>query len=193
MKFTLVKDDGLVGVDGEFREVPLGALDPNIRAVQWDGDKGHVEFYVGANTVLENLESFSSVIQAWYNLTPKPEPEPTLDDLKTLKKISINQSRDSEETGGFEYLGKVLDSDERSTLRITMAAMTARLALDVGQPFSIDWVTKDNSVLTLDVYQTLEMPKALAVHGLTVHGKAKYLKGKADNATSPEDLDRIVW
>jgi hypothetical protein len=117
----------------------------------------------------------------------------TLEDLKSLKRTYINQSRDLEETGGFEYLGKILDSDERSSLRITMAAMTARLSLDAEQPFSIDWTTKDNSILTLDVYQTLEMPKALAIHGLTGHGKAKYLKGLVDNATSPEELESIIW
>lgn len=46
MHITIVQHDGLVGVDGVFREVDLSTLDPAIRAIQFDTAKGtgHVEF-----------------------------------------------------------------------------------------------------------------------------------------------------
>ncbi len=33
MRVTIIADDGVVGVDGEFRDVDLSALDPDIHAV----------------------------------------------------------------------------------------------------------------------------------------------------------------
>jgi len=122
-----------------------------------------------------------------------PVPPETLEESKVTQKSLINSARDTEESNGFEYLGKILDSDERSALRITMASLTAQLSIDIGQPFSIDWTCKDNSILTLDGQQTLELPKALAIHGLTLHGKAKYLKSLIDSATTREEVKAIQW
>lgn len=46
MKITIIQDDGVVGVDGLFRQVDLTDLDENIHAVQFDSstNTGHVEF-----------------------------------------------------------------------------------------------------------------------------------------------------
>ena len=44
-------------------------------------------------------------------------------------------------------MGKTFDSDERSVLRITQAALTAMAA---GPTFTIDWTAADNSIVTLD-------------------------------------------
>jgi hypothetical protein len=124
---------------------------------------------------------------------PNQVPPETLEESKVTQKALINSARDTEESNGFEYLGKILDSDERSALRITMASLTAQLSIDIGQPFSIDWTCKDNSILTLDGQQTIEMPKALAIFGLTLHGKAKYLKSLIDSATTIEEVKAIQW
>lgn len=50
MRITIIQDDGMVGVDGVFRQVDLSELDPAIRAVQFDTLKGagHIEFDRGA-------------------------------------------------------------------------------------------------------------------------------------------------
>lgn len=193
MRLTIIRDDSHVGIDGEFRELNLTSLDPNISAVQWDGVKGHIEYYNSPNSPITSVENFSNIVQAWYNLTPPPVPPETLEESKVTQKALINSARDTEESNGFEYLGKILDSDERSALRITMASLTAQLSIDIGQPFSIDWTCKDNSILTLDGQQTIEMPKALAIHGLTLHGKAKYLKSLIDSATTIEEVKAIQW
>lgn len=193
MRLTIIKEDNSVGVDGVFRSLDLTTLDPNIRAVQWDGGKGHIEYFDSPNTVLTSLDNFSTVLQSWYNLTPPVTLPETLEESKVIQKHIINSARDTEEAAGFTYLGKSLDSDERSALRITMAAMTAQLSVDAGQPFSIDWACKDNTLLTLDGQQTIEMPKALAIHGLTLHGKAKYLKNLVDTSTTIEAVKAIQW
>ena len=43
MRVTIIRGDGVIGVDGLFKPVDLSALSPEIRAVQWNGASGHVE------------------------------------------------------------------------------------------------------------------------------------------------------
>jgi hypothetical protein len=78
MRLTIVAPDGTVGVDGEFRKVDLALLDSNIRAVQWDGTIGHIEFYDSSpNEVIDDITKFASIISAWEALTPPPPTPPT--------------------------------------------------------------------------------------------------------------------
>lgn len=193
MQLTIIRDDSVMGIDGDFRTLDLSSLDPSISAIQWNGTVGHVEYYTDPNKTIDNIEELTDLIQTWNDLTPPPPLPETLEEAKSLQKSLINSARDTEESGGFEYLGKILDSDERSALRITTASMSAQLSIDLGQPFSIDWTCKDNSILVLDGQQTIEMPKALAIHGLTMHGKAKYLKDLIDSATTIEEVKAITW
>lgn len=55
MRITIIADDGLVGIDGEFRKVDLSDLDPAIHAVQFDtvAGAGHVEFKRSAQVPLD--------------------------------------------------------------------------------------------------------------------------------------------
>ena len=59
--------------------------------------------------------------------------EPTLNELKEAKRAEINQARDEAEQGGFEYMGKVFDSDPISCQRISMAAQAMALADDTAK------------------------------------------------------------
>ena len=54
------------------------------------------------------------------------------------------------EVAGFSYLGEAFDSDQRSVQRISVASLAAQVVIEARQPFSIDWTTQDNSVVTLD-------------------------------------------
>lgn len=84
MRITVIQGDGLVGVDGVFREVDLSHLDENIHAIQFDtqAGKGHVEFDMDAqgkkpaNQDLTSFADYQWVVQAWEDAAPSPEPEP---------------------------------------------------------------------------------------------------------------------
>ncbi|SFW21812.1 hypothetical protein [Nitrosovibrio sp. Nv17] len=65
MRVTIVRDDGVVGVDGVFRRIDLSALPPGVRAVQWDGMQGHVEYDDVANTRLDTLSEFQWAVDRW--------------------------------------------------------------------------------------------------------------------------------
>lgn len=190
MRLTIIVPDSVVGVNGEFRHLDLTSLDPTIRALQWDGATGHIEFNDGkANQAITDIDSFMSLITAWNALTPPPPAPPTLEDLKAEKTTQINASRDIEEAAGFSYLNKVFDSDPLSVQRISIAAQTAQL----DPNFVIGWTAQDNTVVSLNQSQMLGMPAALAVHAYTLHEKARQLKGQVAAAASSADLDLINW
>ena len=77
MRATIIADDGVVGVDGEFRNVDLSALDANIHAVQWDGVSGHVEYRDRRpETALTDISAYQPFIDAWQDAAPPPPLPP---------------------------------------------------------------------------------------------------------------------
>lgn len=65
MKLTIIKPDGIVGVDGVFLPVGLSSLPSNLRAVQWDGEKGHEEWTDSVNTTIHSMAVYRPVYDAW--------------------------------------------------------------------------------------------------------------------------------
>ena len=113
---------------------------------------------------------------------------PTLAEAKAAAVADVNRRRDSLETQGFIHLGRVFDSDERSVLRITQAALTAQV---IGASFTIDWTAADNSVVTLDQAAMLGMPAALAMRANALHQHAAGLKAQIAAAASATALGAI--
>ena len=127
-----------------------------------------------------------------YEKLPEPEvtPEPTLDELKLLKRAEINSARDRTEQGGFEYLGKTFDSDPISCQRISTAAQAIALASD---DTAIVWTCQDNTTISLNKTQLAGLVAALAMHSNTCHQKATALKAEVEKAKSKEELEKITW
>jgi hypothetical protein len=65
MRVTIIRDDGVVGVNGIFRRVDLSALPERIRALQWNGGSGHIEYDQGANTALHDIAAFQPFVTLW--------------------------------------------------------------------------------------------------------------------------------
>lgn len=127
-----------------------------------------------------------------YEKLPEPEvtPEPTLDELKLLKRAEINSARDRTEQGGFEYLGKVFDSDMISCQRISTAAQAMAFA---QEETAIVWTCQDNTTISLNKTQLAGMVGALAQHSNSCHQKATALKAEVEKAKSKEELEKITW
>lgn len=90
MRLTIIRDDGIIGIDGEFRRVDLAELTPGIRAVQWDGVSGHIEFDASPNEIISDAAQFQPLVDAWYALTPPAPPPKALADFKADKNAEIN-------------------------------------------------------------------------------------------------------
>ena len=82
----------------------------------------------------------------------------------------------------------MFDSDERSVLRITQAALTAQV---VGAGFTIDWTAADNSTVTLNQAAMLGMPAALAMRANALHQHAAALKAQIAAAADAMALAAI--
>lgn len=77
MRVTIIRDDGVVGINGYFKTVDLSTLPEGVRAVQWVDSVGHVEYEDGPNTELDSISDFQSFIDAWGEppvVTPPPAP-----------------------------------------------------------------------------------------------------------------------
>lgn len=118
------------------------------------------------------------------------KPEPTLEKLKLTKRAEINQARDKAEQGGFEYMGKVFDSDQVSCIRMSSAAQAMQYAPDDA---TITWTCQDNSTIDLNKSQLMGLVVALAQHSNACHEKATALKAQIDICTSKEDIEAIIW
>jgi len=197
MKITIVAPDGVVGIDGEFRQIDLSALDATVHAVQYDSgnDTGHIEFTdQKPNMPLGKAKFdklFSKYIQLWKAAGILPER--TLDEIKADKRQQINSIRDNLEQAGFPYMGEVIDSNSVSVQRITIAVQAAQAAVAFGQPFSVNWTCQDNKVLALDAAGMIGMPVALATNANKIHQVARDKKSLIDAAKTAAEVEAIVW
>ena len=119
--------------------------------------------------------------------------EVPLEELKQAKREEINKARDKAEQGGFEYLGKVFDSDIVSCIRIQGAAQSMQAAAMSEEVPTITWTTQDNSTVELTAQDLLGLSVALAEWSNTCHEKATALKAQIDAAETSEELENITW
>lgn len=91
MRVTIIRDDGVVGIDGVFKKIGMATLPAGIRAVQWDGVSGHVEYDDMANAELTGISDFQEFIDAWNMPAPLPiKPAPSSDEMKAGALSRIN-------------------------------------------------------------------------------------------------------
>jgi len=117
-----------------------------------------------------------------------PDP-PTLEEVKAAKLDEINRARDAQELAGFEYLGKMFDSDDKAMKRIGTAVGAAQ----VYPAFTVEWTCADNSTITLNAEQMLFMPVAMAQYGNALHVKARELKALVEAAVTVEEVEGVSW
>lgn len=117
-------------------------------------------------------------------------PKKPLNEIKAEKRAEINTARDNAEQGGFEYMGKVFDSDQVSAQRISMAAQAMALAPDGT---TITWTCQDNSTIDLTAQELVGLVVALATWSNACHEKATALKAKIEAAQTAEELELITW
>lgn len=104
MRVTVVKEDGIVGVDGEFRAVDLSGMPPEVRIYQWEDTEGHVEYYETANTDLESIDELQAYIDLWIAAAPPPPVPLTPEEIKQIAQwriMAAYANAVSQLTGGY--------------------------------------------------------------------------------------------
>jgi hypothetical protein len=92
MRVTIIRDDGVVGVDGVFRRVDLSALPERIRALQWNGVSGHIEYDEGANKALYDIAAFQPLVELWNAATPQPSPPRSAQEMKAAALARVDRA-----------------------------------------------------------------------------------------------------
>ena len=87
MRVTIIRDDSVVGVDGIFRRVDLSALPERIRAMQWNGGGGHIEYDQGANTALHDIAAFQPFVELWKAAAAQPSDPPSARQMRAAASV----------------------------------------------------------------------------------------------------------
>lgn len=141
--------------------------------------------------------SNEDLVEEWVEVeNDDPELLNLLNEEPDLKKEKIREFktiRDQKETGGFSYLGKTFDSDEKACQRIAIAAQNALAALMTKQEFPpIEWTCQDNTTINLNAQMFLGLSAALAEHSARIHGIYNHLKILIEES-KVEELEKILW
>lgn len=65
MKLTIIEEDQIVCINGHCLRINF-ALDTAIHAVQWDGEKGEIEYKDGRlNEPIDNITSFQAIVDLY--------------------------------------------------------------------------------------------------------------------------------
>ena len=79
MKLTIIKEDGAVYKDGKsYLELSLPTIPNDVHALQWNNDKGHIEFIDDAkiNEQITELPSWANdALTAWQNAYESEQAE----------------------------------------------------------------------------------------------------------------------
>jgi hypothetical protein len=98
MRVTIIREDGVVGIDGHFKKVNMDYLSTGIRAVQWDSSSGsgHIEYDDMSNAELTSIADFQTFIDSWNAPDPLPViPAPSADEMKASALSRINAAYQS--------------------------------------------------------------------------------------------------
>jgi hypothetical protein len=96
MKLTIIKDDQTVYKDGQvYEKLDLSQLPLDVHALQWNNDKGHIEFVdnVKANEAITELPLWANdALTAWQNAYDAEQAEITKAQLEADAKKLAKQT-----------------------------------------------------------------------------------------------------
>lgn len=116
-------------------------------------------------------------------------PEPTLDELKQMKRDEIAAARYTAETGGIEVDGVTIATDRGSQALLTAAVVSARL----DPEFKTHWKCADGHFVSLDAMQLRAIGDAVIAHVEACFAREGELCEQIDAAQTLEDLAAITW
>lgn len=123
-------------------------------------------------------------------------PERTIVDCRSLQQAKdqkwkqIKNIRTQKENSTFSYNGNEFHADKE---HIPGAVQLAMMAKSAGQPFSINWTLDNNSVISLNADQMIEVGVALGTFINNLYDIARQLREEIESCSTVQDVDAIVW
>ena len=118
------------------------------------------------------------------------------DDLEIQRYIKLNELKNLKEAklSEFSYNDKVYQIDENSKVNINGKVSQILLATSSGQDVqNINWITKDNKVVSFSKEEFMAFATAVAAHTEAVIFKHDQLRTAVNNATSIDEIKAIEW
>lgn len=192
MRVTIVPSDGVVGIDGVFRQVAgLAAMLPDVHAVQWNGGGGEVEFIDGSpNEFINTLAAFQSAIDAWNALTPPPKTEAELLAEAKEARIEVMEAAYQQSVGAdISYLGSTFQADADS-----QALIAAVLTASGGTlPQGFVWYDKLNLPVPMSLPTLQGLAGAILMRGQPLFERKQARKASIRAATTIAEVEAVTW
>lgn len=119
-------------------------------------------------------------------------PVVPLADAKVSLWTRAKALRDAKINAGVAVAGVgTFDSDDASRLNLTGASVMALAAQAANQPFSINWKLADNSIVTLNAAQMIQIGVAVGAKVSAIHARAQAIGLAIEAATTRQNLEAI--
>ena len=113
--------------------------------------------------------------------------------IKDAQWEQVKLQRDNTEFSVFKFQGIYYDCDRVSQSRIQGAAQLASIALANNQTVVQEWTTADNSVVSLNATDLLNLGLQLGLFINKVHDYGRVLRARIDAADSSLDVQEVLW
>lgn len=141
-----------------------------------------------------------------YELPPQPSPNHTfnwhtkqwedprtLTDLKATQWTQIKQARTAFIDAPLVTPYGTFDSDAAGRTSITDAVLLANNLTALSLPVAIEFTLADNSVVTLDAAQIVEVGLLLGQKVQHAHPHSQALRAQIEAATTKEAVESVTW
>ena len=117
----------------------------------------------------------------------------SLQDFKDAQWEQVKLQRNNAEFSVFKFQEVYYDCDRISQSRIQGAAQLASIALANNQTVVQEWTTADNSVVSLNATDLLNLGLQLGLFVNKVHDYGRVLRARIDAADSSLDVQEVLW
>ena len=129
-----------------------------------------------------------------FDYTTKQWIDPrSLQDFKDAQWEQVKLQRNNIEFSVFKFQGVYYDCDRVSQSRIQGAVQLASIALANNQTVVQEWTTADNSVVSLNATDLLNLGLQLGLFVNKVHDYGRVLRARIDAADSSLDVQEVLW
>ena len=163
---------------------------------QIEDHRGEVGYTADGSAIL--IHQVGPITEPVVTQTAPPGPHYTwsegswqadMEPMRQSKLREIDAARDIAIISGFDYNGVRFDSDAKSIQRISGAVTLSML----NPAYVTEWITFDNSTVTLDAAGLAGLGAAAGQHEASQIFKARGLKNAALAATTVEEIQSITW
>ena len=117
----------------------------------------------------------------------------SLQDFKDAQWEQVKLQRSDTEFSVFKFQGVYYDCDRVSQSRIQGAVQLASIALANNQTVVQEWTTADNSVVSLNATDLLNLGLQLGLFINKVHDYGRVLRARIAAADSSLDVQEVLW